>query len=247
VIDPVCDSEVNCFGAYLTTFVGSTEVNLVDDVNRLATASVRRSGAVTDGATLLLIRVSSNSAVSFSIKTPSGGSPTANEWGVLTDRHGSSSGSFITIQPEVTTQGNIAFAAYKTPLNFPGNSNSRMEKITIEATSSSGNVNTTLDLLRPPIVLVHGVWSDSGAWQQLDTYLTDRGFTVLRPDYRADSAGSFDPKDVGHPYLIATVNLATLQARESLRSSGIAVTQVDVVGHSLGGLIARKCCKDAIF
>jgi hypothetical protein len=244
-IDPACDSPDNCPGSYLSERAGlSDEVGLSPDTGRLAAAGVKRDGAVTDGVTMLLLRTPSEGPVTFTIKTPDGAPATDDTWGLLMSRDGSSRGTSVTIESDATLKR--AFAAYRTPPDFPGSSDSNAEQITIEATTGAGSVSTKLKLVRPPLVLVHGVWSNGKAWKSLEGYLKGRGFTVCggcRVDYgRKQPAGSFDPTETDreNQYVVRALDEATNEARRSLRTGdNVAVTQVDVVGHSMGGLVAR--------
>src|SRR4030095_14967299 len=105
----------------------------------------------------------------------------------------------------------------------------------------------SLRLESPPVLLVHGLWSDSSTWNGLSDFLGRRGFNLCESagcvvNYGATQpAPSFDPWATEPENQLAVNHLvkATTNALNSLRSDGIAVTQVDVVAHSLGGLIAR--------
>jgi uncharacterized protein (TIGR03437 family) len=195
--------------------------------------------------------------VTFSLKKDNGTSA-GSEWGTLTTRLGvSSSGNSVTVTPEATrARGKLAFAIYQAPLDFPDESSLFSTSVNIEVTSSSGRGSKILLLRRPPIVLVHGVWSDGTAWQGLENYLRLRGFDICdgcRPDYgRQQPAGSFDPfaPNEDDQFVVKQLVIATRNALNSFRDTdsgqfSFAVTQVDVIGHSMGGLVARSRVKYA--
>lgn len=151
---------------------------------------------------------------------------------------GSTKGGDITVEPIATKRGKIAFAAFRAPIDYVA------QGVYINALSDSGSNKIWLPFRKPPVVLVHGVWSDNTAWNGLAERLRNSGFDVCKeclPDYGTKQpAGSFDPfaTDENDRYVIKTLITATEQALMSLRWQNVAVTQVDVVGHSMGGLVA---------
>ncbi|MGH9847384.1 MAG: alpha/beta fold hydrolase, partial [Blastocatellia bacterium] len=239
VIDPACSTSVSCMGAFLVES-GNT-VSLHPDARELAKASVVRTGAVTDGVTRLLLRVRSAVPVTFSLRAPVAG-PGFN-WGVLMKRDGSAQGSSVQVAPE----NGLAFAVYLPPKDFPGVSAKESPIITIEATSAAGSGRASITLRPPPVVLVHGVWSSGLAWGGLELYLSRQhgfiGRNIVRTDYGSvNPAGAFDPDSTTLAANDPVKKLidSTGEALNSYRDSGIAVTQVDVIGHSMGGLVARS-------
>jgi|GEM_PF-2575028 len=258
VLDPACTSSTGCAGGYL---VESGEVvTLHPDARELSKAMVRRVGAATDGVTRLLLRVKSNSPVTFSMRLATATPSPA--WGWLTKRDGSQTGLSLTVSPD----GGFAFAVYQTPKDFPADLPRDRPMIIIEATAGAASGRATITLRPPPIVLVHGVWSCDEAWAGLEDFLKQNyGYDICngcrvnygwpyhdkmcRPIQSSvsssidPSVGSFDPEKINS----LTPNLpvkklvdAMNKALEIYRRANIAVTQVDVVSHSLGGLLARS-------
>ena len=93
----------------------------------------------------------------------------------------------------------------------------------------------SLLLQRPPVILVHGLWSQSNTWSSAgaDGLLAAAGFNVSNPfDYRGTNASHF------------STNAALLvnhiaQTLTNMRNSQIAIARVDIAGHSMGGDISR--------
>ena len=94
------------------------------------------------------------------------------------------------------------------------------------------------------LFLVHGIWSNpQESW--IDTKFKDTlensGYSVFFADYGTHNAETFDPYAIpvignhGINSIRNTVNFAM----NSYHSSGIAASQVDLIGHSMGGLMAR--------
>lgn len=201
--------------------------------------NVARTGAVTDGVTKLLLRYTADEpgVVSFSFQDLSGHSSTDTKE-KLTNINGGSSQSVPT---HLVNGQNIALALYTVPLELDSDVRKGSVQFTASflGTSSSTQQTSTqsITLERPPVVLIHGVWSDSGTWKGagplaklqaagLDpygAYLVDYGFA---------NAGHF-PLDTKY------LRLEIDKVVNDFRSHGIATTQVDVVGHSMGGLITR--------
>jgi len=82
VVDLACRTDVDCGGNYLPD-LPNTDEKLKSNLSKLVTANVRRSGAVADGITKLLIKMRSDVGVSFSIKDKNGRLVPPDEWGTL--------------------------------------------------------------------------------------------------------------------------------------------------------------------
>jgi pimeloyl-ACP methyl ester carboxylesterase len=105
------------------------------------------------------------------------------------------------------------------------------------------NSTATVNLVPPPIVLVHGMWSDPIAWQEggFVKRLSDAKFTnVQLADYSARNYLTFAPDSLeSYPGRYAVLS-AIQKGLTQYRDSGIAATQADVVAHSLGGLMSKS-------
>ncbi len=257
VADPACTASTACAGTYLAphTTCGQTAF-LTADTTLLLQASVARRAVVADGVTLLLLRMVSSVPVTFSLTLHDGSPPSGEEVGALMDRNACNRGSAVTVSPELVSGSYYVFAAYQAPRwTIPASAD-----VHIVATPQGGAATTRpIELRRPPVVLVHGVWSGPDTWRHVDQgpgqqqakwtdLLRNAGFDSGEEclvDYSADPAGSFDPVGVSGP--INALVSATFCAKKKLRAEqNAAVTQVDVVGHSLGGLTARARVKSSV-
>jgi len=96
-----------------------------------------------------------------------------------------------------------------------------------------------IDVYRPPVVLVHGFTGNATTWQVLDHRLTDQKYHTIREEYYygdhsiESQAWALDT-DI-------TDRLILFLAR------GIKADKVDVVAHSMGGLITRYYVNDASY
>jgi len=136
----------------------------------------------------------------------------------------------------------------------------RTVKVELTETKADGTVAVvdTLDTdvtVKPrPVVLVHGLWSNADTWSAFETFFTD-----FRDDWVVGAVG--DNKDLsgrmmdtgkipsvgGGPFALSLVNTTATIADnagvlegyiEAIREDEEA-THVDLVAHSMGGLISR--------
>lgn len=202
--------------------------NLSSDPNLLASCGAPVQGAVTDGVTQLLLRLGSGLRGTACYEIVSTGPP--------------DQGMIPTSQAVLTTQmvnsSNYAFAFYQAPDGYGDKSDSRKVQVKFSFTPSIGNGNTTkftvaLTLVRPPVMLIHGIWSDRKAWSG-DFWNRKPGssYFTFAADYGPTHDASF------------TTNATMVQdfvssAVEQAQAAGYAVTQADVVAHSMGGILTR--------
>jgi len=184
-------------------------------------------------------------------------------------------------------QKTYAFAVYRAPVDFARPSGAgyksgscsgspipdnqqycRVVTIVVEdVTTGTAHPISTLhvSILRPPVVLLHGLWSNSSeTWNKFKPLVTgadssDSKFYVARIDYSArvpnvtatdpslsaDDMAHIKANSVGLQYSASAVadkiNVHLWDFKKGKNPGGIAVAavQVDVIGHSLGGLMAR--------
>lgn len=251
VVDPACSAPTICKGDFLKESGG--KVNL--DETKLLNSTVERSGVVTDGVTQLLLRVKGSESVTFTLN----GNESC-EFGALAKLDGTSSCSSLTVEPNKIGQESYVFAIYNAPLNFPVTSlapSKASAVVFLEVKNSSGTIIDTksLQLQPPPIMLVHGLWDKPGSWNWVFTpKLKKAGYNVYLIDHnsgRYPATGTFDPlfacKETSGSSCINSALPQLIEGTKKtigdLRAKGIAATQVDVVGHSMGGLIARAVVK----
>jgi pimeloyl-ACP methyl ester carboxylesterase len=109
--------------------------------------------------------------------------------------------------------------------------------------------NIIIKVYRVPVILVHGVWSDEeGSWEDtgFKQFLEGHGFWVATVDYKEHNAKTFDPcaePEIGNP-AIAALKSRILEVLDRYnKQQHISASQVDIVAHSMGGLIARGLCQ----
>jgi Leucine-rich repeat (LRR) protein/pimeloyl-ACP methyl ester carboxylesterase len=110
-------------------------------------------------------------------------------------------------------------------------------KVDIKATvGSQVFILGTFDLtpVPPPVLLVHGLNSSGATWTELKKYLLANNYLpsplIATPDLPKDQA--FDPT-----YTKVGDKIDNLLF--TARSSGVAANKVDIIGHSMGGILSR--------
>lgn len=255
-IDPACNTFKGCNGQYIRAISGSR--GAIEPPPTLRSFDyVVRNGAVADGVTRILLALISETEVTFSLRKPDQNiSPADAAWGRLTTLDGATQGDGTSLRatPQGASPDKVAYAVYQTPADFPVSNIST--QVIIQAATAAGIRRRPLYLHRPPIVMVHGVWSGKDAWEGLEKYLTGAGYDekgLARVDYGCKSddckgtrnyggAGSFDPLATTPEYRYPTERLVETvdNVLYRLRDNGFAATQVDIVAHSMGGLLARS-------
>ena len=151
----------------------------------------------------------------------------------------------LTVNTQQEGGSNMAFAVYVPPidyarLNDTDDYESVDREVTLQVLDSNGNKlvtpATTITIFRPPVFLVHGVWSDGGTWNQFLVGL--KGLVIgLQPcvaDYKGSNGGTVS-------YNTGIVLPQALNClREFKKSQNAAAGQLDFIVHSMGGLISNN-------
>ncbi len=239
-------------GVYVSIVRGVAQIEVVDpnpelidqgdvagDPNELASGGRLIVGLAGDGVTCVLVRaeVGGPGSVEFRVSDENG-SPA--DVGTLSTPGGREHVTTLSVSTVELADGrHMAFAVLTAPEDFvraPADENLVERPINIDMTFTpdGGSVEITatrqIDLVRPPVMLLHGLWSDRDTWTW--ALVNDPRFTVCRQDYRPYHADHF----------VSNVRFArwgVARAVEMLREQGIAATQADVFGHSMGGLLSR--------
>jgi pimeloyl-ACP methyl ester carboxylesterase len=214
------------------------------------------NGLATDGVAQLVLRVKTNhpGTVTFTISDPDGGAAgNASEYGELSSRTGTSNGATLAVQTETVGSGSgtgefFAFARYRAPETLRSgvaadlSAAQRSLRLRVSFQPSDGTpppaqpLDRDLTLARPPVVLIHGLASDSDTLQTFEDKLRARipGVFVDAEvgDYRLNNRAHFSVNE-------AVPVAAVIRARNAYRNLGLAAVQADVFGHSMGGVLGR--------
>ncbi|MCL6269084.1 alpha/beta hydrolase [Sansalvadorimonas sp. 2012CJ34-2] len=84
---------------------------------------------------------------------------------------------------------------------------------------------------RPPIVLIHGMWSTPSVWRLFHRYLSRQGYTVYMPALRHHASRDQDLQKLGQ------TSIRDYLADLELFVSALPEKPI-LIGHSMGGLLA---------
>lgn len=205
------------------------------DAETLATGGRSVDGAAADGVTRVLLRTTVPSAgmVEFSLVDA-----TAPEDGGLGEVGTGDRLDSVLMPTEQTSQGFQAFAVYLVPEEFNrgGDEGRRERPITFKARFIPDNGDELeselpFRLVRPPVVLIHGLWSGPATWSF--GLATDPRFDLTVADYESTHARSFSTN-------LLVPSRYIREALDKLRSRQVAATQADLAGHSMGGILSRN-------
>lgn len=187
----------------------------------------------------------------------------------------------IVVHAEPVGQESVAFAIYRAPEDFPREGtpvNSQAfgpddlkasRRVYLEITPQGGAPYTqVVEIVRPPVMLVHGIWADRTSWDGFFPLGTGAApqFRVERADYSAPvrlaGAAPFPPQfqlrrarenSLGFSYVARGVADQIRNVVEGLAfgqgptTLSVASVQADVVAHSMGGVVARTVVADPIW
>ncbi|MCW5212520.1 ankyrin repeat domain-containing protein [Desulfobulbus sp. TB] len=260
VLDPACEEKTDCEGKYLHEELKGN-ISIVDvKKEKIPEMEITRTGIVTDGITRLVLRVKTKQPVKFVLIPPKdmiSDRSSKCDWGTLSE-YDRSREHCESIEVSYT-DGDYTYALYRSPANFPLKSLKKPIFVTIKAIAKTTGeeIEKKIQLFQPPVVLVHGLWSTKKKWQEtyyvrsnpfsnhLKEYpsfkkiLEKKGINTCLVDYslKERATSTFNPHSSSYAIkqLVEGIDTTLL----NYRKKDIAITQMDVVGHSMGGLIAR--------
>jgi pimeloyl-ACP methyl ester carboxylesterase len=223
--------------------------NLNNNITLAASLTTYRNGTIADGVSKLLLHVYSNIRLQFSINDTK---PDNLTNGALSSLDQSSNinnlSSTAIISPQnISKRKSVAAAVYIPPDSFNQDKGSN-RTINVDVSDPDNHDARTLyelpiQLYRPPVVLVHGLWMNSdNTWVTTNfaNSLTNKGFIYAFADYEKHNSETFDPCDkVFGNYGINSIRNAIHDILRQYHYFSIAASQVDIVSHSMGGLMAR--------
>lgn len=187
----------------------------------------KRYGLAADGESKLLIELDVSRS---KLPKPECGDLENTEWRILSDVGG-------TLEYSDSWQKII----YKAPSEF-NEDGSAFKNVILSFTymynGKSYTEYASFALIRVPVVFVHGLNSDSGSWKNMISYMEhSRNYSskqISAVDYKSTHNDAFN---VNYRKVWYHINKQLTYMRYSL---GYEVSKVDVVGHSMGGLLTKK-------
>ena len=228
--------------------------NLINDISKAVDITSYRSGTIADGVSKLILVVDSNKELEFSINKTKPDDLINGILSCLDHRNVDNLRSAVKVSPEdIGNERSVVVAVYTPPDSF---NQDRVINKTIHINVSdpyNPDARTLYELpiklYRPPVVLVHGIWANSyNTWIQTNfaNELTNKGFIYAFADYGEHNSETFDPyavkimddKPFGN-YGIDSIRNTIKCILNVYHNFSIAASQVDIVAHSMGGLMAR--------
>ncbi|MEE2678470.1 MAG: hypothetical protein VX546_07845 [Myxococcota bacterium] len=250
-----------------------TRIQLVAEVPGIAVAIADASGEITgpvDGiATDWLSGSSPGAQLHLSI-------PSAN--GTVTWGHLDGVGGFVAGLPatnsegsyDTTPSGTALERHYNPPLEFdtsaPNNAVQRPVTLAVrieQVTGGTAVLSSEIALVKPPLVLVHGISSDPSSWTSFESeFRNNRGFKTFAVDHSGGSYTSGAPTyggngDLHDCYAFVRGGMSgSVGIREALErfrtghatahpGQKIVTARADILGSSYGGLCARWYAEQA--
>ncbi len=101
-----------------------------------------------------------------------------------------------------------------------------------------------IKIYRPGVLLVHGLNSSDKCFNELKGYLTSQGgyesSQIVNVNYRSSNLSAFDI----NTNQVKVIGNNAEKLFEQLAKNGIVSTSYDMVGHSMGGILARKYAQE---
>lgn len=171
------------------------------------------------------------------------------------------SGSVVLEDVQITDMGGYgqATAILRAGERFLGTSEDEENKFYVTVCIQDGDACSELVTAFPirerraPVVLIHGLWGSASSWVR-DPWLSENDISgdegmkpeLKRKHFRVTTFGydnSKGPRVTMQPGETGLYDTILGQCRAENRE-GFACTRNDIVGHSMGGLVARKYIKD---
>ncbi len=203
------------------------------DPNQLATRGTKASAIAADGVSRMLVRATlpSAGAAVFSLEEGANGNG-----GFALPGSDAFAASVSTSTVEVNGR-HVAFAVYRAPENFDSGGSSGVGrrdltvKLDFNGSQDSFESQRGFSLTRPPVLLVHGLWSNAGTWTF--PLATDPRYFVFAGDYQATNDRPFATNLLRPRQFIRNI-------RALLQNNKEIAVQVDYAGHSMGGILGRN-------
>ncbi len=112
----------------------------------------------------------------------------------------------------------------------------RMQVVDTVASPEKIVLDIPVKIVLPPVLMVHGLWSAGKTWDDMKTYLLSNGiyaykpYEILTPSYAGAREFTFN-----RAFIAGYIDQLIEQCGNNHFSAG----KVDIVGHSMGGILSR--------
>lgn len=215
-----------------------------------------KKGFTADGNTRLVLRVQSSKAGTVTFTIPDDLGATLETLQRSTKSNTTVSVTTTPIEGEYPYQASAVLIAptnYPYPSEWPkSNFNLAVHFVPNEDSSSSINISRNLTIQAVPVVLLHGFTADANVDSSFGNKHTEVGIRGMLNKagmndlvFPCNYDGSKGPRTIIPDDTLRTdVFIQVAEAMISVAMSGIACTRVDLIGYSMGGLVARRFIQD---
>lgn len=209
-------------------------------------------GIAADGASLLLLRAPTDTAGMATFSVTGAGGALYPLVGQVPLKSAGVQSLKVSTRPAKSGK-HYALALYRPPSYFGRGNASKPINFKVKF-AGGAEASLSMNLVPPPIVLVHGTYDNPRFCYQLhadedDTpvnmapMLENLGYRVTCTDWE-ETNGNKDPSEFQHNQMTVWENAGGIrEALEATRRKGIVVGQADVICHSQGGAITRTYCR----
>jgi pimeloyl-ACP methyl ester carboxylesterase len=119
----------------------------------------------------------------------------------------------------------------------------RLEVVDTTANPEIVMLDIPVKFVLPPVLMMHGIWSDGGTWDELKEYFLTNGlyrykpYEILTPSYPSDREFTLNRTFVSG-YIDDLIKNCGLNR--------MSAGKVDVVGHSMGGILTRLYLQEGV-
>lgn len=144
---------------------------------------------------------------------------------------------------------NVWGGIYTAPKEFPKSKEGNEYDVSLTFTEEKDGLigvigGTQIKVYRPGVMLVHGLSSNAGCFKYLYNYLQQFGgyedFQLLKVNYKSSNKATFE----NNTYRYRVIENNAEQLYNKLADAGIVSSAYDIVGHSMGGILARKYAQE---
>ena len=229
---------------------------VITNPNLLSFGGRAVKGAVADGVTQVLIRAQGmdSTHTNFVVLLDENNqvAPANGEDGTLVSIFSGAipAGPAIIPAIQVLNGINYMFVAYQPPADYArasgldnATAGRKVGIIVFDSTTNTVVAGTQLNLLRPPVFFVHGLWAAADTWLEFNPALA-KAFPPISADLPGITMYAADYEQTNGDHVGKNTFLVLGQALDFLRDfrkdNDAAASQMDFIVHSMGGLISNN-------
>lgn len=235
---------------------GADSPALQDDMADRTTCGTRPKAVAADGTSLLLVRLKAGAYGRACFTFPAADRDRMEYYGKFSDPI---AGGRFTDTPATNVTSLLhngllwAFGTYTPPSDFiESGKPDRQVEVEVQFTPQNQDgspirsnitaVKRKIRIVRPPVLLVHGLWGDSSTWGKAFLDPKPKRGRLIDGTYSYNGNLPYtQPQPAGWTGLGQRIKDLVSESR----NAAIATTKVDIVAHSMGGLVSKQWLRDA--